>query len=341
MRKIAIVVPSSASGVSGGAELLYKGLQNAFLKRGYDAKLVQIIVDESSFESILKAYESFKNLDLSSYDGVISTKAPSYNIVHKNHICYLLHTIRVFYDRFDDEMKNTSDNRFFRDEIIKLDTDAFNKIDNLLTIGHEVTNRLMKYNNIYHSEVLHPPLIEDNFKLKEYKNFAFIPSRLHRWKKIDFLINSWKYVKSDIELYIAGEGEDRNYFEKLATKDTRVKFLGKISDDELVSYYSECLFVPFTPIDEDYGYVTLEAFRSKKMVLTCKDSGEPTNMVINNVNGFVLDRDEKEFAARVDWICSNKDKAELYGEQGYKLTQNINWDDTIKEFIKRFDFDKE
>lgn len=340
MKRIAIVVPISSSGITGGAELLYAGLQQAFVLRGYDAKLIEIEVDESSFENILQGYQDFKNLDLNEYDGVISTKAPSYNIQHDNHICYLLHTMRVFYDRFDDEMKNSSDNLMRRDNIIAMDSDIFSKIPHLLTIGHEISSRLIKYNGIYHSEVLHPPLIEDRFKRLDYKQFAFIPSRLHRWKKIDFLIESWKEVKSNIDLFIAGTGEDRAYFEKLAGDDSRIKFLGSITDEELVDYYAKTLFVPFAPINEDYGYVTLEAFRSKKMVLTCRDSGEPTNMVINQVNGFVVERNTKAFSKQVDYIVENQEKAKLYGEQGYELSSHINWDNTIKMFIKRFGFDK-
>jgi len=40
--------------------------------------------------------------------GVISTKAPGYMIRHRNHICYLQHTMRVFYDMFDVEFPKAS-----------------------------------------------------------------------------------------------------------------------------------------------------------------------------------------------------------------------------------------
>jgi len=339
--QIAIVVPVSAKAISGGAELLYQGLKNALNKSGYNARLIELVVDESSFEHILKAYEQFENLDLSHYDAVISTKSPSYAIQHKNHLCYLLHTIRVFYDRFDDEMKPTAFNKKCREQIIQRDNHIFKRLDNLLTIGHEVTLRLMKYNNIYHSQVLHPPLTIDHFNTQSYDNFAFIPSRLHRWKKIDFLINAWQQVNSDIKLYIAGTGEDEAYFKKLAANDERIHFLGKINDQELADYYSKCLFVPFAPINEDYGFVTLEAFRSKKMVLSCDDSGEPANMIINNINGYVVPRDEKAFAAQVDLICTNKNKTKQLGEQAYALSEKINWQNTIQEITKRCHFDKQ
>jgi len=60
-------------------------------------------VDESSFDKILEAYCRCFYLDLNNYDLVISTKAPTYMVKHPNHVSYLLHTIRVFYNMFDVE----------------------------------------------------------------------------------------------------------------------------------------------------------------------------------------------------------------------------------------------
>ena len=42
--------------------------------------------------------------------------------------------------------------------------------------------------------------------------------------------------------------------------------LGGISDAELVDHYARCRAVYFAPWNEDYGFVTLEAFRSGKAV---------------------------------------------------------------------------
>ena len=41
----------------------------------------------------------------------------------------------------------------------------------------------------------------------------------------------------------------------------------------------EALGVIFPPLDEDYGYVTLEAMLAAKPVITCTDSGGPLEFV--------------------------------------------------------------
>ena len=55
----------------------------------------------------------------------------------------------------------------------------------------------------------------------------------------------------------------------------RVRFLGEIDDDTLIELYANALAVVYPPFDEDFGYVTLEAFLSKKPVITTSDAGEP------------------------------------------------------------------
>lgn len=107
-KKVAVLATASPSGEAGGAERFYEGLCGALREKGVDASVVPVVADESNFESILRSYLRFYELDLSQYDGVISTKAPGYVVRHPNHICYLQHTMRVFYDMFDVEFPAAS-----------------------------------------------------------------------------------------------------------------------------------------------------------------------------------------------------------------------------------------
>src|SRR5262245_8800819 len=101
--KVAILASTSPSGEVGGAERFYVGLRNALWALGVDAEILWVMSDESSFQSVLDSYLRFYDLDLTRFAGVISTKAPGYVARHPNHVCYLQHTMRVFYDMFDAE----------------------------------------------------------------------------------------------------------------------------------------------------------------------------------------------------------------------------------------------
>ena len=50
--KIAVIAVSSSNGEFGGAERFYQGLVNALNKAGAETDLLEIVSDESNFDSI-------------------------------------------------------------------------------------------------------------------------------------------------------------------------------------------------------------------------------------------------------------------------------------------------
>ena len=333
--KIAVVGTKSASGTIGGAESFYKGLVDSIQEHGHQAELICPICDETSFEGIQKAYVEFYDLNLAEFDGIISTKAPAHLIQHRNHISYMMHTIRVFYDMFYEEYKKPSEYQFSQRNLInKLDTIAFHQksMRKVFTIGNEISLRLRLYNHI-DSEVLYPGLNDCDFFEGDFRHI-FLPSRLHRWKRQWILIDAMKYVKSPIKCFIAGTGEDEEEYKKRSGNDERIVFLGRIGNEEIKSYYSNALCVPFTPIHEDFGFVTVEAFRSGKPVITCIDSGEPTYIVKDGISGFVCNPNPQEIAQKIDLLYENKLLAYKLGQQGKNDTLNISWGTTVERLLE-------
>lgn len=330
--RIAVIAVASKTGEKGGAERFYEGLVNALNLTGINTDIISLVSDESSFDTIKETLLNFYDLNLSAYDGVISTKAPSYFVQHKNHVCYLVHTMRIFYDIFEKDFPYpTTELLEQRKFITTLDTAvlSYPHVKKIYTIGTTVSNRLLHYNNLK-SEVLYPALSYDSFKTGEYKNYLFMPGRLHRWKRVDLIIKAMKHVQRPIILKIAGTGEDEERLHEIANKDKRIEFLGRVSDKELTNLYADTLGVPFVPLNEDYGYITLEAFKSKKPVITCADSGEPTFFVKDNFNGFVCNPDPKEIAKKFEFLYDNRDKAKEMGEQGYHSIAHITWGNVAK-----------
>src|SRR5205814_2210524 len=126
----------------------------------------------------------------------------------------------------------------------------------LFVIGEEVKDRLERFNGI-HSEVLYPATTLTGFRLGGNFKHLFLPGRLHRWKRVHLVIEAMKYVKAPIKLLISGTGEDAGELRTLAGRDVRIEFLGRISDDDMIRYYSDALAVPFVPCREDFGYVAV------------------------------------------------------------------------------------
>jgi len=337
--KIAVVTPKNIRGERGGAENFYEGLVGALNDRGHHAVQIEILVDESSFEGILEAYCKCYYLNLDDYDLVISTKAPTYMVRHRNHVSYLLHTIRVFYDMFDTEFDIKDEEQQKQRRLIhEFDKYGLNsqRVKKHYVNGSAVYKRMRNldeyWKNIHFQALHHPPKIE-NFREPKNGEIIFFPGRLHRWKRPDLIIESMKYVKHDVDLVISGTGEDEGRCRELAKNDNRIKFLGWIDDETIVDLYSRAIVVPFVPINEDYGLVTVEAFKSKKPVITCHDSGEPSLIVEDGISGFVVDPDPKKIGEKINYLIENPDKAERMGENGYHSVVRINWDSVVREIL--------
>lgn len=333
-KHIAIIAVASSPGEAGGAERFYQGLCNALCDAGVDADIVYVAHDESNFDSILKAYLHYYDLDLSAYDGIISTKAPGYLVRHPNHVCYLQHTMRVFYDLFDVEFPSAHQTVFQqRKRIHDLDTAALssNNVKRIFVIGEEVKYRLLKYNNLK-SDVLYQATTLTKYRRGMFKHL-FLPGRLHRWKRVHLAIDAMKYVHSPLILYISGTGEEENALRERAKDNEKITFLGKISDGALLDYYSNALAVPFIPFMEDFGLVTLEAFHSGKPVITCSDSGEPARMVRRFNAGLVCKPEPKQIANAIDALFNAPNMAYELGANGRRNALEIRWDRTAATLI--------
>lgn len=325
--KVAIIAAGSGTGEIGGVERLYSGLRSALEKAGLQAEIVSPVSDESNFDQIKSSYLRFYDLNLDAFDGVVSTKAPSYAIRHRNHVGYLVHTMRVFYDMFEAEFPSPSAALLEQRRLIhQLDTAALapRRLKHLYTIGHEVRERLKQYNGI-DAEVLHHPTTLDGLRQGRYE-YILLPGRLHRWKRVDLAISAVKLMRRPVQLLITGTGEDRAYFETVADGDPRIRFLGRVSEDELRALYAEALAVAFVPRREDLGLITLEAFGSGKPVVTCTDSGEPSRLVRHGETGFVSQPDASALAGWLERLVEDPEMAMAMGSRGRSSVAHITWE---------------
>lgn len=324
-KRVALVAPTSTSGTMGGAERLYNGLLDDLIRQGFDAELVTLPFDESSFQTIQAGYKAFEELDLSGFDLVISTKAPTYCVKHPNHVLYLVHTIRVFYDMFDVVFPDADEHRHAeRAWIHAKDTMAISAIPRRYAIGVEVAERLKSFNGLS-AGVLHPAIDLSNCQPSPIGDFFFLPGRLHAWKRVDLAIRAVLKSSLPMRLVITGTGEDEERLKTLAKGDGRIEFHGFVSDEKLAQLYRDARAVVFPPVREDYGYVTIEAFAHAKPVITCRDSGEPTQFVRNSETGYVCAPDPESIRSAMEYLWQNPAVAEDLGQRGLSLSQQITW----------------
>jgi len=333
--------------VKGGAEYLCDSLYNEMIKRDYEIEYIKIPFKWYPPQEIISNSLIWKLLDLSEsngskIDGVITTKFPSYLVKHQNNVVWLIHQHRSAYDKaytqYDDLTFYEKNGDIVRKKIHEMDNKSLNSARKVYTIAENVTNRLLKYNNIQGTTLYPPPPFTGKYYCNNYDDYILYPSRLDSLKRQDLVIKSMGYVKSRIRLKIIGEGPESARYQQLASEykvNDRIDFCGKLPESELLDLYANASCVLYTPYDEDLGFVTMESFFSKKPVITCSDSGGPLEFVDDTINGYIVEPDPKKIAQKIDLMIQNGLSQQM-GKMGYKKIchMNLSWDSVIKKLLE-------
>jgi glycosyltransferase involved in cell wall biosynthesis len=160
--------------------------------------------------------------------------------------------------------------------------------------------------------------------------------RIESVKRVDLAVRAMAYVDRPLRLVVAGEGTQRAHVERIAHDAgvaDRVTFLGRASDDQAIELYAGALAVVYPPYDEDYGYVTLEAFLARKPVVTCHDSGGPTEFVVDGTNGRVCEPSAEAMAAAINDLAANRPRARALGDAGHAVASGITWDGVVEKLV--------
>ena len=335
--------------VNGGAEELTLSLKHELVKRGFSTDIITIPFKWYPLESLKKSVNISDMVDISESSGikidkVISLKFPAYYIHHPNKSLWLLHQFRQIYDIYDNGDKSfytTPDGSAYRDELMGRDKKVLSTFDKRFTISKNVSDRMLNYNGI-NSEVLYPPppLFETFFNDKS-EDFLFFPSRINSSKRQELVIKSLVHASKNVKVVFAGTSPDDTYvnsLKKMAVQlgvASQVVWLGEITHQEKIKYYSKCLGVVFTPQNEDLGYVTMESLLSGKPVITCTDSGGSLEFIRDNFNGSIVDPEPESLGRAISTMFSNKDRTKKLGLAGkdFYNSLSINWDTVIERLI--------
>jgi glycosyltransferase involved in cell wall biosynthesis len=199
------------------------------------------------------------------------------------------------------------------------------KIKKYFTMSENVKNRSNYFPEGVPVQVIHPPPIQDSYYCSD-SAYLFTASRLDSPKRIELVIKAMKYVPHEIPLKIAGTGPEEKQLKSITGNDRRIEFLGFIEEAQLKDLYANALAILFVPYDEDYGFITIEAMKSKKPVITTTDSGGPLEFVKDGETGFIVPPDPKRIAEKINFFVDNKKIAEKMGVAAYEKVKPISWE---------------
>jgi glycosyltransferase involved in cell wall biosynthesis len=326
-----------------GAELHAQSLVAQLRLRGHDAESVALPFHGRKRELLEEAC-AWRMLNLSSsnarpVDLLIATRFPTWFVRHPRKIVWLIHQHRPAYDLYGTPYSDFTDgdqDTRLRAQLTALDSKMFAESERIFTNAQNTADRVRRFNGVAATPVYHPPPIADRLRSGPYGDYILLVSRLEPLKRVDLAIHAMAHVGRPIRLTIVGDGSQRAALERDAAQSRaadRITFTGALWGEAVAELYAGALGVVYPPFDEDYGYVTLEAFLAAKPVITTTDSGGPLEFVRDGVNGFLSEPDPISFAASVNRIAADRSLAERLGRAGQSLARTITWDGVIEQLL--------
>jgi glycosyltransferase involved in cell wall biosynthesis len=183
------------------------------------------------------------------------------------------------------------------------------------------------------STVLYPPPPQRAYRCDGFGDYVFMVSRLTRLKRADLLVRALATDDGGgIRAVIAGDGDERPRLQALVSElglSNRVTLPGSLSEAELLDHLARCRAVCFPPVEEDFGFVTVEAFASGKPVITCTDSGGPAELVVDGERGYVASPDPASLARALRRVMDDREHAERMGAQALAFVNGLTWEKTV------------
>jgi glycosyltransferase involved in cell wall biosynthesis len=330
--------------VRGGAEYHVRELVRQLVSHGYDAELVSVPFKWYPKAEILTHAAAWRLLDLGESNGrpidlVIATKFPTYFARHPQKVAWLIHQYRAAYElagtRFSD-FDHVDEDVALRHDLVALDTAMLGECVRRFANSRNTADRAARFNGVDVQPLYHPPRLAPRLHRGEAGRYILSVGRLEAVKRVDLAIRALAHVPGDLSLVIAGTGTNRAALDALVGEldlGARVRFLGEVDDDTLVELYAGALGVVYPPYDEDYGYVTLEAFLAAKPVLTTADSGGPNEFVVDGENGRVTAPDPEALGEVMAWLDADHARAAALGESGYDRARTVTWTGVIETLI--------
>ena len=331
--------------VHGGAEIHVRELVRELRERGYLAELVSVPFKWYPKEEILPHAAAWRLLDLSESNGrpidrVIASKFPTYFVRHPHKVAWLIHQYRAAYELCGtvySDFSHRDEDVGLRDSLIRLDTEMLGECKAIYANARNTASRLEKFNGLRAEALYHPPRLAPRLQAGEYGNYVLSVGRIESVKRVDLIVRAMAAVDAGVRLVVAGDGTQRENVERAAHDANvadRITFLGSVDDDELLGLYADALAVVYPPFDEDFGYVTLEAFLARKPVITCVDSGGPNEFVVDGENGYSTEATPEAVAAAINRVASDKAHAARLGDAGYARAAAITWDGVIEKLVQ-------
>jgi glycosyltransferase involved in cell wall biosynthesis len=344
MSKRILICSTQVPFVRGGAELLVDGLRDALRERGHAVDVVSLPFAWQPHDRIGPAVLAWRLLDLTNVnavpvDQVICTKFPSYAVRHPRKVAWLVHQHRQAYDWYGtplSDFANTAEDRSVRELLLRMDRATLGEAQRRYAISQNVATRIKRFNGLDATPLYPPSRYAGLLRSGPYGDYILSDARLDAAKRLDLLLRALAETTQPVRCIFISTGPERERLERMAADlrlGARVQFRGFVPDAELIDLYANARAVYYAPVDEDYGFTTVQALAAARPVVTTNDSGGVLEFVRDGVNGYIVAPEPRAIAERLDALHADAALAERLGAAGPACVRDITWDKVVNALV--------
>jgi glycosyltransferase involved in cell wall biosynthesis len=341
-----LVASTIVPGIRGGGTIIIESLERALRARGHDVDVLRFPFHSNESEMLSQMLALRLHHVEDSGDRLVCIRTPSHLLRHPAKVVWFIHHHRQAYDLWDTEYSNLRDDatgRAIRDAIRAADDVAFAEATAIYVNSAVVRDRVRRFNGL-DPEVLYPPLDHpEQFDCEGYGDSIVYMSRLTSHKRQALAIEAMAYTQTAVRLIVAGPPDSPHEAQRLADlvhafglEDRVTLRSGWLPEVDKARLFATCLAAVYCPFDEDsYGYPSLEAHQSSKAVISCTDAGGVGELVVDGLNGFLVEPSPTAMASRFDELYEDREKAERMGQAGKQrmASLGISWDHVIARLL--------
>jgi glycosyltransferase involved in cell wall biosynthesis len=291
---------------------------------------------------------AIEQFDLTEYDIVLSAS----HVVAKGvmtkpstlHVCYLYSPTRYMLDYYYQYLRDVSFTHIgFIDSILKnivrakihdlrqWDFLAGQRPDKIVAISNYIRKRTIKYYR-RETDIIYPPVSSTLYQpvsSDKIEDYFLIVGRQIDYKRTDIVIKAFN--KIGLPLIVIGRGPSLKKLKGMASEN--IKFLGRVSDDEVKEYYAKCKAFIF-PQEEDFGITPLESQSAGRPVIAYRAGGALETVVENETGIFFDEQTPEAIIEAIDRFDSKKFDSHKIREHALKFDTEV-FKKNIKEYIEK------
>ena len=272
------------------------------------------------------------------------TKFPSYFVRHPNKVAWLIHQYRAAY-----ELCGTDYSDFAHAEL------DVGLRDTLMRARHRDARRVPavfanarntaiaaceKFNGLAAEPLYHPPQLAAGSWPGPYGDYVLSvgPPRDGQARR-PASSAPWRTSTAPVRLVVAGDGTQRANARARSPRSAASPIASRSWAASTTTIWSSCTRArspsSYPPFDEDFGYVTLEAFLARKPVVTCTRLGRPDRVRARTAStGSSARRTRRTSRRPIDRLAADRRRARGAGRRrAHDVAAAITWDGVIERLI--------